>query len=499
MRKKVFVVFLAAVMALCMLAGCRNQKEQQDSRVSSKTDESKSKEVTETGKEEPVTVTWLVAMEEPKDSGQVMDDLNQKLVEAINVKLNIEWISDGEYDDRTKLASTSGEDYDIVFTSNWRNSFDDNMARNAFLEISGLIDQYGQNIVAGLQPEFWDVATVRGGIYAIPNQQIAASQIGFYVQKDLADKYNFTLTHTTTDDWKDLEPFLDAVLANEKNMYGMNVRQGPGKSLYEALINGMIGIRRDDDPSDGVEVIWEMNESWYDYSYLMEKGYLHPEWATGGDMNVPNANNQFAVIVATGYPYGDVAVSNTQGEEYMMCLKGEPYFGMAAGKETMLAVNVNSKNPEAAIKLLNEFWGSEELFNELLFGLEGIHYNKTGEQRVEVIEGSDWDVWKEDWAMGNQFLRWKVPGEEDDAWDLISEQNRTSKVSPLRGFNLDTTGLQTEIAQVRAVMAEYDRFYARDGWEDLIAERREKMISAGIETIVAEAQRQVDEYLANIK
>lgn len=56
MRKKVFVVFLAAVMALCMLAGCRNQKEQQDSRVSSKTDESKSKEVTETGKEEPVTV-----------------------------------------------------------------------------------------------------------------------------------------------------------------------------------------------------------------------------------------------------------------------------------------------------------------------------------------------------------------------------------------------------------------------------------------------------------
>lgn len=499
MRKKILSMFLVAAMAVGMLVGCGNESKQEESKQeSSAPSEAKSEEKSEEApKEDPVTVTWLVAMEEPKDSDMVLEDLNKKLVEAINVELKIEWIPTGEYNDRTKLASTSGEDYDIVFTSNWRNVFDENMSRGAFLELSDLIDQYGQNIVANLQPELWAVATVSGGIYAIPNQQIAASQVGFYVQKDLAEKYNFTLTQTSTDDWKDLEPFMDEVLENEENMYGIHVAQGPGASLYETLINGMCGIRRDDDLSDGVEVVWEMNESWYDYSYLMENGYLHPEWATGGDMNVPKANNQFAVIVGTGYPYGNVSVSNSQGEEYILCLKGEPYFSMAAGKDTMLGINVNSKNPEAAVKLIDAFWGSEELFNELLFGLEGVHYNKVGEQRVEVIEGSGWDVWKNDWAMGNQFLRWKVPGEEDDVWELISEQNRNSRVSPLRGFNFDTTNLQTEIAQVKAVMAEYDRFYAREGWENLIEERREKMIAAGIETIVAEAQRQVDEFLAN--
>lgn len=498
MRKKILSMFLVAATAVGILAGCGNETKQEESKQeSSALSEAKSEEKSEEiPKEDPVTVTWLVAMDEPKDSDMVLEDLNRKLVEAINVELRIEWIPGGEYNDRTKLASTSGEDYDIVFTSSWRNSFDENMSRGALLELSDLIDQYGQNIVANLQPELWDVATISSGIYAIPNQQTAAHQIGFYVQKDLAEKYNFTLTQTSTDDWKDLEPFLDAVLENEENVYGMHVAQPPGKSLYETITT-CVSVRIDDDPSDGIEVLWETNEGWYEYAYLLEKGYLHPEYATGGDMNVPKANNQFAVIVGTGYPYGNVSVSGSQGEEYIMCLKGEPYFTMTAGKETMLGINVNSKNPEAAVKLIDAFWGNEELFNELLFGLEGVHYNKVGEQRVEVIEGSGWDVWKQDWAMGNQFLRWKVPGEEDDCWEQISEQNRNSKISPLRGFAFDATNVQVEMAQVKAVNDEYKNFYLREGWENLIEERREKMIAAGIETIVEEAQRQIDEFLAS--
>lgn len=496
MRKKILSMLLVAAMAVGMLAGCGSETKQESKQESSI--EVKSEEKSEEAlKEEPVTVKWLVAIDEPTDSEKVLEDLNKKLVEAINVKLEIEWIPGGEYNDRTRLASTSGEDYDIVFTSTWRNLFDENMARGAFLELTDLIEQYGQNIKANLHPALWDVATLNGGIYAIPNQQIAASQIAFYVQKDLADKYGFNLTHTTTDDWKDLEPFMDAVLENEENMYGMSAPQGPGKSIYEDLVNGVIGVRKDDDPSDGVTVEWKMYEGLYEDAYLMRSGYLHPELASGADLSVPQANNQFAVIVGTGYPYGNVAVSNSQGEEYIMCLKGEPYFGMLSGKETMLGINVNSKHPEAAVKLLDAFWGSEELFNELLFGLEGVHYNKVGDQRVEVIEGTEWNVWKEDWAMGNQFLRWKVPGEADDIWELIDEQNRSSRVSPLRGFNLDTTNLQSELAQVSAVIAEYDGFTSREGWEDLIEEREKKLIAAGIETIAAEAQRQVDEFLAN--
>lgn len=497
MRKKILSMFLVAVTAVSMLVGCGNETKQENTKQEESKKSSISSEVKPSGetKEEPVTVTWLMAEDEPADADMVLEDLNEKLVEAINVKLDIEWIPAGEYNERTRLASTSGEDYDIVFTSSWRNIFDDNISRGAFLEIGDLLEQYGQNILANLQPELWDVATVKGGIYAIPNQQIAASQGGFYVQKDLAEKYNFTLTQTSTDDWKDLEPFLDEVLANEENMYGIYNGMGPGPSVYEGVTTGCF-IRMDDDPSDGVEVVWQNEDGFYAMAELMEKGYFHPEYGTGGDMEVPRANNQFAVLSMKGYPYGQVSVSNSQGEEYVLCLKGDPYFSMSAGKDTMLAINVNSKNPEAAVKLLDAFWGDEELFNELLFGLEGVHYNKVGEQRVEVIEGSNWNLWKNDWAHGNQFSRWKVPGEADDIWELVSNQNRSSKVSPLRGFNPDTTNLQAEIAQVKAVITEYNNFYLREGWEDLIEERREKLIAAGVEVIVDEMQRQIDEFLA---
>ena len=500
MRKRILSMFLVAVTSVSMLVGCGNETKQEntkqeESKQTSVSSEVKSSEKSEESKEEPVTVTWLMAEDEPEDSDMVLEDLNKKLVEAINVKLNIVWISGGEYNDRVRLASTSGEDYDIVFTSNWRNNFDENMSRGAFLEIGDLIDQYGQNILAKIHPALWDVATVKGGIYAIPNQQISAGQNAFYVQKDLAEKYNFTLTKTSTDDWRDLEPFLDEVLANEENMYGIDIQIGPGPSIYESVISGCY-IRMDDDPSDGVEVLWHHLEGFYDMAELKAKGYLHPEYGIGGDMKVPLQNNQFAVLSSRGYPYGEVAVSNAQGEEYILCYKGEPYFSIEAGKDTMLAINVNSKNPEAAVKLIDALWGDEKLFNELLFGLEGVHYNKVGDQRVEVIEGSNWNLWKNDWAHGNQFNRWKVPGEADDIWDLVSEMNRTAKVSPLRGFSPDTSNLQAEIAQVKAVTAEYKNFNLREGWEDLIEERKEKLIAAGIEVIVEEMQRQVDEFLA---
>ncbi len=501
MKKKLLALFLVASMAVGILTGCGDTttKTESTTKEESKTEskESVKAESKEEVKEEPVTVTWLVAQSEPKDLDMVLEDLNEKLVEKINVKLNLVCIEAGEYNDRTKLASTSNEEYDLVFTSSWRNNFDENMTRGALLDITDLIAEYGQDIVANVQPELWDTATVAGRIYAIPNQQTNATQQGYYIQKDLAEKYGWDKEHV--EHASEIEPFLEEVLANEEGLFGVHLAQGPYQTGLESIALSCIYVRKDDDPSDGIEVLWypeENNESDAFYADWNERGLLHPEYATGGDMNAVKAANKFVSWVGSAYPGGEVSVSNSQGKEHILTYIGTPYFSAAAGKDTMLGVNVNSKNPEAAVKLINAFWADETLFNELLFGLEGVHYNKVGDQRVEVIADSGWDLWKSDWAYGNQFIRWKVPGETDDCWDIIAERNRSCDISPVRGFNVDLSELQVEVSQINAVKAEYDKFYLRDDYsEEKIAERNQKMIDAGIETVVAEIQKQLDAWL----
>lgn len=109
------------------------------------------------------------------------------------MELDLDIIPQGEFNDRMKLASTAGETFDLVFTANWLNSFDENMSRDAFLPITDLIAEYGQDMAASMPDWLLDVAKVDGELYAVPNQQIIARQMGVVIRKDMAEKYGFNM------------------------------------------------------------------------------------------------------------------------------------------------------------------------------------------------------------------------------------------------------------------------------------------------------------------
>lgn len=501
MRKRILSMFLVLVMAIGVLAGCGNNNPKETTAENTKPEGTTQGEVadatTQEEKGEPVTVKWLIWGDETKEKDVVLEALNEKLIEKINVKLELELIPYAEYDQRVKMASTSNEEWDIVYTSNWKNKFNENMSREAFLDITDLIEQYGQDIVANLQPELWDVATVSGRRYAIPNQQIAARRTAVFVQKTIADKYGWTKTHV--DDWTELFPLWDAIRDNEKDLIPFHSTVPIHYDKTETVTTG-IEIDVNDDPADGVKVLWQIYDNPYSFksmsAEMYEKGYLHPDAATGYDFNALKAAGKFATFAGTASPYAEVSVSSSIGVEHIMVTVGEPYFSMTAGQDTMLAINVNSKNPDAAVKLINALWADEELYNTLLFGVENVHYKKVGDQRVEVVEGSEWIQYKYAWALGNSFAKWKLPGEMDDIYELTSEINRSSRYSPIRGFTPDLTNLSSEVAQVAAVNKEYDKAQYQDNWPEILDTFYEDLKAAGIETIAAEIQRQLDEWLA---
>ncbi len=487
MRKKLISILLTAAIAVGTLAGCGNSGQQAEAPKPSEESAVENEAAEETVKEDPVTVKWLMAGTEPEDFDMVMEDLNQKLVEKINVILDLEIIPGGEFADRAKLASTSGEDFDIVFTSNWQNSFDENMNREAFLPLNDLLEEYGQGILENCPDWLLEVSKVNGSYYAIPNMQIIAKNEGIVVQKEYADKYGLDIKEFET--YKDFEWFLEELAKNEPNLFPMDRRFWYYiDAQYEEFANGTVEVNKE----TGEVVGWsdaakEELKDRYDY---LQKGYVRKDIATVTDTSADDKANRY-VVSSTTYKPG-VAASRTQsyGVEYIAIPEKASYISAMAGQETMNAININSKNPEAAVKLLNLLYTDKEVYNELLFGLEDVHYKKVGDNRVETISDTYY-LAGDAWRYGNQFNAWLIPGQDDDTWEATETMNNTAVISPLRGFVFDASPVEAEIANVKAAKAEFNVYAAKD-FDTWYAEMQEKVKLAGEDKIVEEFSKQLE-------
>lgn len=508
MKKRVLASMLACAMSVSLLAGCGSTEETAASEAASSAGteaaatEAASAETTgeesaaSTENEETVTVRWLIPADSQEDMDLVLEDLNKKLVEKINVKLELETILQSEYADKVQLASSSGEDFDLMFTSNWLNPFTDNVSREALLPIDDLLNEYGQDIIASMPEWLLDAGKAGGVQYAVPNQQIIATQLAVNVQKEYADKYGLDMTSMS--DISELYPFLDQIVANEPDMIPMDNRQAiDTKTKYEAIVTDAVYIAQGDESAtlipatEAQEAQWRMDYEWY------QKGYIREDVATITDNSADVKANRYVCSISTYKPGGAAEYSATQGKEWLMIPIEGSYVTATGGIETMTAINVNSKNPEAAMKLLNLVYTDKEIYNELLFGLEGVHYNKTGDNSVELIEDSGYSLGTQAWKLGNQFNAWYVPGQEEGTWEATDELNRSSEISPIRGFAFDPSNVQAEIAQINAVVTEYKNGqYTTDDIDQYIADRNAKLEAAGLQTVMDECQRQLDEWKA---
>lgn len=177
-----------------------------------------------------------------------------------------------------------------------------------------------------------------------------------------------------------------------------------------------------------------------------------------------------------------------------------------------VSISSSCENPEDAAKVLALLFNSkyEEFYNALVYGLEGIHYNKLNDEQIETLEftgtqgGAEttYCYWK--WVGGNTFNAWlnqsMTPEQEKFILEEINEGADTVP-SPVAGIVIDLVPVENEIAQLKAVYEEYHETL-RCGTkgsdaEAYLQEYLGKMETAGLSKVLAELQSQVDEYLAS--
>ena len=102
------------------------------------------------------------------------------------------------------------------------------------------------------------------------------------------------------------------------------------------------------------------------------------------------------------------------------------------------------------------------------------------------------------WMTGNVFLNYLTPGEADDKMQQLEVCNKNAEKPYFYGFKFDPEPVQQQIAACSTVDSEF-RSQATMGAvnpETVIPAYIEKQKAAGVDEIIAEAQRQYDEWKA---
>lgn len=511
---------LALLMSTAAFAGCGQQASTPSTQSGTSSSASELPEV---------NLVYYCVGTPQADLATVNEAINKITKEKINATVELKLIDWGSYDSKMALVMSGGEEYDLCFTSSWTNNYYQNVAKGAYLDLTELMDEYAPVTKATAPQRFWDAITVDGKVYGTINFQQAAAGFGFRVQQELADKYNF--------DWRstkklaDVEPFLADIKANEPDLIPLGYNKtvdpftkGPIAWGFDAIgdIFTPGWVRLDD--SELTVVNQYDTPEFMEYCKLMhdwyQKGYIRADAATLSDVTADVQAGKYAL------EYEQIDIGTEDFEEAGLDYKGrlmsaagipsydhkfvEPVLTNEKASATMTAISATSKNPERAMMLIELLNTDKELYNLFCYGIEGVHYNRTNDEGIEVNAEAGYNplISWEFGNMGNALISkgsWPEGGEKlrDDGMSVANglwyDLNQNVEGSPLLGFVFDYEPVKSEIANCQAVFDElyYSISCGSVDPEVYIPQFNQQLKAAGMDRILEEKQAQLDAWKAS--
>jgi len=473
---------------------------------------------------EPYEVSIVYFGTPEADVPLVEEKLNEFFKEKINATVKLMPIASSDYKTRSELMMNTSEKMDLVFTASWLNYFG-NVPKGAYLELDELLEKHGQGIVERLNPLYLEAPRMNGKLYAIPTNKEITQGYGYTYRKDIVEKYQIPIE--TIKSTNDLMPWLEKVKAGDPDFIpyyisgGSGNFGGGGNQMYATRSNlwpvgptpGKVPVFLvDHTATSDIKVktvldpdVYEVNKAEIEsLRDMYEKGLINADSATS-TTNVGEYQREGKIWAqaATWKPGSDIEMSNSVNNkyEYVSHVVGEPLVTTDLATGSMFSISRTSQDPERAMMVLNYLHTDPYVVNLLVHGIEGKHYNKAGENRIEQIADSGYGTSALFWVVGNQLINYLKPGQPDDLYTNWEKFNNEAKRFPLMGFVFDETEVKNEITQMTAVITEYKSIFtgAIKDPVKLLDERNGKLKAAGIEKVQAELQKQIDAWRAENK
>ncbi|RAP75260.1 ABC transporter substrate-binding protein [Paenibacillus montanisoli] len=474
---------------------------------------------------EPYEVVMVYPDGKQNDLGVVQDAMNDYLkttYPALNMTVKLNPIDWSAYSDKTNLMMSSGQKFDLIWTANWMN-FDAQVNKGGLLPLDDLLSQYGPDIEA-VEGKFHDGARRSGKIYGVHVHQELGNPQGIAISKSLVDKYKLDLSGLKSGEFKDLEPILKTIKDNEPSItpavgpaFPLGAYYGSGST---ANIVGPVGLDlRDTDPNNTYKVV-----NTYETPRYMELAKLTREWFKAGyinkDATTPGvdiwkkfqAGTAFAAIgsdldILAGTEIGAAQLmpskTSSVGSDVIQVPLNIDRLQTTKLAATMQGISQTSEDPERAMMLLNLFYRDAKLLTLFNFGVDGTHYVLKDGQialpdgKTQESVGFYHDIM---WQIGNQMLNYTRVGEDPNKYKNYEEFNKkvASNPSPILGFVFDSEPVKNELIAVSKVQSTFDPGLQSGQLDPEVEVPKmiEKLKGAGIDKIVAEAQKQLDAWRA---
>lgn len=473
------------------------------------------------------------------NSDKVWAAFNEQLQQYVpNTTVEFIDVSFDEYSEKFSQVLASGEGVDLAWTG-WLINKPQNIADGNLMPLDDLLAEYGQGIVDILGENVVEIHRNAddGKLYYLPSWQgLVGDRRGWLVVTEIAELAGDTWiedTEAALNKWRNnysegteaFQAVLDQATkylaaAKEAGKLGAGINTGRvfGWSMYNGTrsnpgVGGSeIGIPFEDNTFTVIDGV--ASEHYKLYAKTMadwyKEGYIRSDIMSVDTSTLTMPKN--GEITDTTYvfscdPYlteADQDAATADAGMDMTYLPVEENASLILGGDTSYAIPYCADEPERAMMVLNAIYSQPDLYNTLIYGIEGEDYTKNADgtittSYVGASPTADDSYGIQRWIIGSCKNALINNGTDPNYYADLEALEETARVNPFLNFTFDRTNVEGICASILNVYYEYgpqlDNGVAGDNWEELYNSYMAARKDAGIEELVTEFQNQLNAYI----
>ena len=548
MKKKALCLLLAMIMVLSILAGCTSKPaETPDTPATSEPaadntantpEEQPAEQPEEPALEQKTIQLMITGAGKQANSDKVWAAFNEQLQQYVpNTTVEFIDVSFDEYSEKFSQILASGEGVDLAWTG-WLINKPQNIADGNLMPLDDLLAEYGQGIVDILGENVVEIHrnAADGKLYYLPSWQgLCGERRGWLVVTEIAELAGDTWiddTKAALNKWRnnysgieDFQAVLDQATkylaaAKEAGKLGAGINTGRafGWSMYNGMYSFLgvggaeIGITYCDGTftvKDGVagehyKLYAKTMADWY------KEGYIRSDIMSVDTSTLTTPKN--GEITDTTYVFScdpylteadqEAAIADAGMDMTYLPIEENAY--LILGGDTSYAIPYCADEPERAMMVLNAIYSQPDLYNTLIYGIEGEDYTKNADgtittSYVGASPTADDSYGIQRWIIGSCKNALINNGTDPNYYADLEALEETARVNPFLNFTFDRTNVEGICASILNVYYEYgpqlDNGVAGDNWEELYNNYMAARKDAGIEELVTEFQNQLNAYI----
>ncbi|MDR2536852.1 MAG: ABC transporter substrate-binding protein [Treponema sp.] len=441
----------------------------------------------------PTLIWWQIGSAQ----GGIAEDLaviSNYTQEKIGVRLDVKQAGWGDAGQRFTTMINAGEYYDILFTD--LGSYNRFVGMGAFADLTDILPKETPKLWDYVPDLLWNGAKIKGRIYAVPTYKDSSKTVYQFWDHAIVEKYGLDINTTIT--WAGLDRALRTIKAGEGARYYPFIMSRSINNFYFDQYDSLaadlpvIGVRLDDTQHRVVNTLEQpdIQEALRYFHTWYEAGIINP------DANMVDETPKYRpFFMSQAWPAVAASYATSAGiDKYDSVRFFGPSYSTDSIQGSMNAVNVNSRYKTEAIKLLELVNTDRKLRDMIAYGIEGKHFTYVNNGTAVRRDRTDWPL--VNYQEGSFFIETPENTVPPGYWEEVQKLNEEATPSVMLGFILDLEPIRNEVANCRTTWTKYftDLNTGASDPAVILPQAIAELKTAGLDKVIAEAQRQVNEY-----